>query len=81
MIVSAERYYPTRSNMQICICASGGFFGYWGAFRSDDIGNYFAYYGKATDCFLIIANDGSKYVIGCRDVENTVNYVNSKIKS
>jgi len=53
----------------------------WGAFRSDDIGNYFAYYGKATDCFLIIVNDGSKYVIGCRDVENTVNYVNSKIKS
>ncbi len=51
------------------ICGSGGFFGYYGWFRSREIGKYFAYVGKWKDTFLIELNSGRKYIISCNQPE------------
>ncbi len=54
------------------IAGSGGFMGYWGWFREGDIGKYFAYYGKASDCFLVTLRNGRRYMLGCNDAPEMV---------
>ena len=78
-VVSIERFQPTMGAIRIC--ASGGYVGYWGLFRESDIGRYTAYYGKASDCFLIVTRSGRKYVLGCSDPDSMVAYIRSRIKS
>lgn len=56
----------------IRICGSGGWFGWYGWFRERDLGKYFAYYGKASDCFLVTLKDGRKYMLGCKDAPDMV---------
>lgn len=56
---------PTMSEHRLC--GSGGFFGYWGWFREPSIGKYFAYYGMASQTFLIRLKSGRQYMLGCRD--------------
>jgi Bacterial PH domain len=77
-IVSVERFLPTMGAIRIC--GSGGFLGYWGLFREGDVGNYMAYYGKASDCFLIRLDTGKKYVLGCKDADAMVDYIQKQIK-
>jgi hypothetical protein len=77
-IVSVERFQPTMGAIRIC--GSGGFLGYWGLFREGDVGNYMAYYGKASDCFLIRLDNGKKYVLGCKDADAMVDYIQKQIK-
>lgn len=64
-IVSVKICEPTMSEHRIC--GSGGYFGYWGWFREPSIGKYFAYYGKASETFLIRLKSGRQYMLGCRD--------------
>lgn len=64
-IVSVEICEPTMSEHRIC--GSGGCFGYYGWFREPSIGKYFAYYGKASETFLIRLKSGKQYMLGCRD--------------
>ncbi len=68
---------PTMAERRIC--GSGGFFGYWGWFKEPSIGKYFAYYGKASDCFLVELKDGKKYLIGCSNPSEVVSYINSRL--
>lgn len=63
----------------IKICASGGFMGYWGWFRERDLGKYFAYYGRSSDCFLVELHNGRKYMLGCRNPKNMVEYINQAL--
>lgn len=63
----------------IRVCGSGGFMGYWGWFRERDLGRYFAYYGRSSDCFLVELKDGHKYVLGCRNPQQMVDYINSNL--
>ena len=56
---------PTMAEHRIC--GSGGYFGYWGWFREASIGKYFAYYGKASETFLIRLKSGKQYMLGCSD--------------
>ena len=63
----------------IRICGSGGFFGYWGWFKERDLGKYFAYYGRSSDCFLVQLKDGRKYMLGCKNPHKMVEYINSMI--
>lgn len=60
------------------ICGSGGWFGWYGWFREADLGKYFAYYGKASDCFLVTLKDGRKYMLGCKDAPEMVEAINIK---
>ena len=64
-IVSVKICEPTMSEHRIC--GSGGYFGYWGWFREPSIGKYFAYYGMASQTFLIRLKSGRQYMLGCRD--------------
>lgn len=76
-IASAKLCPPTMAEKRIC--GSGGWFGYWGWFSEPSIGKYFAYYGKASDCFLVELKDGKKYMLGCEDAPAMVELINSKL--
>lgn len=77
-IESVELFQPTMGAIRIC--ASGGFLGYWGMFREGDIGRYHAFYGKASDCFLVRMKNGDKYVLGCENPGKMVDYISTRIK-
>lgn len=77
-IESVELFKPTLGAYRLF--ASGGFMGYWGLFREGDVGRYMAYYGKASDCFMIRMNNGDKYVLGCKNPDEMVEYIKSLIK-
>lgn len=68
---------PTMAEKRIC--GSGGFFGWYGWFSERDLGKYFAYYGKASDCFLITLKSGDKYMLGCTDAPDMVAAIRSRI--
>ncbi|MCM1077212.1 MAG: PH domain-containing protein [Bacteroides sp.] len=76
-IVNCELFRPTMGALRVC--GSGGFMGYWGIFSEGDVGRYVAYYGKGSDCFMIRLDNGDKYVIGCKNPEEMVKYINSQI--
>ncbi|MDE6341413.1 MAG: PH domain-containing protein [Muribaculaceae bacterium] len=56
---------PTMAERRIF--GSGGFMGYWGWFRESSIGKYFAFYGQASQTFLIRMKSGRQYMLGCSD--------------
>lgn len=58
-----------QRSLDVRICGSGGFFGYYGWFRNRDHGKYFAYIGKWKDTFLIELKSGRKYVVSCNQPE------------
>ena len=64
-IASVKICTPTMAEHRIC--GSGGYFGYFGWFREPSIGKYFAYYGKASQTFLIRLKSGKQYMLGCSD--------------
>ncbi len=76
-IVSVERFQPTMGSLRLC--GSGGFLGYWGMFKEGDIGHYTAYYGKASDCFLVRLDNGDKYVLGCKNPDEMIAYIKRMI--
>lgn len=69
---------PTMATRRIV--GSGGWFGYYGWFSERDLGRYFAYYGKASDCFLVTLGDGRKYMLGCDDAQAMVEAIKDKMK-
>lgn len=76
-IVSVERFQPTMGSIRLW--GSGGFLGYWGIFREGDIGRYYAFYGKSSDCFLIRMKNGDKYVVGCKNPDKIVEFIKNRI--
>lgn len=77
-IRSVQLCQPTMAEHRIF--GSGGWFGYWGWFKEPSIGKYFAYYGKASDCFLVTLKNGKKYLLGCENAPSMVNSVCSSLK-
>lgn len=76
-IKSVKLCPPTLAEKRIC--GSGGWFGYWGWFSEKDLGKYFAYYGKASDCFLVTLKNGKKYMIGCENPQSIVDAIQKRI--
>ena len=76
-VESVEMFHPSMGAIRIF--ASGGFMGYWGVFRDGAIGRYYAFYGNASDCFLVCMKNGDKYVLGCDNPDKMVDYINSRI--
>lgn len=76
-ISEIELFQPTMGAIRIC--ASGGFIGYWGIFREGDVGNYMAFYGKSSDCFMIRLKNGDKYVLGCKNPMGIVSDIKNKM--
>lgn len=77
-IESCEHFQPTLGSIRVC--GSGGFMGYWGIFREGDVGRYMAYYGKASDCFIIHLDNGDKYVLGCKNSGEMIKYINAQLQ-
>lgn len=77
-IESVKLCPPTMAEKRIV--GSGGFFGYWGWFKERDLGKYFAYYGKASDCFLVTLKNGKKYMLGCNDAPEMVAEIQGKLE-
>ena len=78
-VVGVERFQPTMGSFRLC--GSGGFLGYWGMFKEGDIGHYTAYYGKASDCFLIRLDNGDKYILGCKNPDEMVAYIKGTVNN
>ncbi len=76
-IESIRLWPPTMGERRVC--GSGGWFGYWGWFHDRELGHYFAYYGKSSDCFLVRLRNGRSYVIGCQNPQTIVDEVCRKI--
>lgn len=72
-IASVRLWQPTMGERRIF--GSGGWFGYYGWFSERDLGKYFAYYGKSSDCFLVTLRSGRKYVLGCRNPRQMVDHL------
>ena len=70
---------PTMAEKRIL--GSGGVFGYWGWFREASIGKYMAYYGKASDCFLVRLKNGESYMLSCLDPLGMMEYIHSKLNA
>lgn len=68
---------PTMGTIRIC--GSGGWFGWYGWFSEKNLGKYFAYYGKASDCFLVTLKNGKKYMLGSKDAPEMVKAINNRI--
>ena len=83
-IESVERCRPSiglvRGRGAVRLCGSGGFLGYWGLFREKNIGTYFAYFGKADECFLVTLKSGRKYVLGCQNPDQMVEAIQEKLE-
>lgn len=76
-VESVQRFSPTMGAIRII--GSGGFMGYWGIFKEGDIGRYMAFYGKASDCFLLRLKNGDKYVPGCENPQAMADYIQSRL--
>lgn len=80
-IAAVEPFRPTMGSLRVHsyrLFASGGYMGYWGLFRESDVGQYMAYYGKASDCFMIVMKNGDKYVLGCENPEMMIDYIKAR---
>ena len=64
-IVAIEDVTPTMGEK--VILGSRGFMGYWGWYSEKSVGRYFAYYGMASQSFLVRLTDGRQYMLGCTD--------------
>ena len=76
-IESVELFQPTMGTYRLC--GSGGFMGYWGIFREGDVGKYTAFYGRSSDCFMIRLKNGDKYVLGCQNPSQLVDYLRAHL--
>ncbi|MDE6295894.1 MAG: PH domain-containing protein [Muribaculaceae bacterium] len=76
-ITSVRMSPPTMGAYRAC--GSGGYCGYWGWYNEGDTGRYFAYYGKASDCFLVTLHNNRKYLIGCNNGAGMCYYINQHI--
>ena len=77
-IISVRYAPPTMADKRSC--ASGGFMGYWGWFSNKMDGNYFGYYGKSSDTFLIELRNGRRYMIGCDDSGEVADFISANLK-
>ena len=77
-VKSVKVHLPSMGTVRLC--GSGGFMGFWGWFREKGIGRYFAYYGRAKDCFLVELHDGRKYMLGCNNHRQMVEYISTMIR-
>lgn len=76
--IAEVRYAPPTMGAKR-ICASGGFLGYWGWFNEKPEGNYFGYFGRSSDTFLLILKNGRQYMIGCDDSSEVADILRNAI--
>lgn len=78
-IESVVPFEPAPFIINQRVVGSSGFAGYWGWFTDEKIGNYFAYYGRNTDCFLVRLKNGRKYVLGCDECTEMISRLSTML--
>lgn len=59
-VENVELFQPTMGAIRVL--GSSGFMSYWGFFRESDIGKYYGFYGRSSDCFLVrLKNEKNMY--------------------
>ena len=76
-IQSVDTCYPSIGGLRLC--ASGGYFGFWGYFRDFVIGTYIGYYGSRNNCIVVKLKSGKQYVLGCDNPVDMVDYIKSQL--
>lgn len=76
-ISSVEQMQPTMGARRLL--GSGGYMGYWGLYRDGELGNYTAYYGRGSDCFLIRMKNGDKFLLGCDTPKEMTDFISERI--
>ena len=76
-IESVELMPPTMGAQRLL--GSAGVMGYWGRYEERDLGKYFAYYGRSSDCFLVRLRNGHQYMLGCENPADMVEAIKAKI--
>lgn len=76
-VESVQLVSPTMAERRLL--GSGGWMGYWGWFSDGELGRYFAYYGKASECFLVKLKSGRQYMLGCKDTKEMVGYIQAQL--
>ena len=82
-IEEVENFQPIMSpfkTARIRLFASGGFMGYWGVFYDPVIGKFNGYFGDSNSCFLLTRKNGEKYVLGCENSNDMVEYIQKHLK-
>lgn len=64
-IQSIEPYQVTMNFVRYF--GSGGFFGWWGWFRNQELGRFMVYASELDHVFLLKMRNGKRYVISCSD--------------
>lgn len=78
-IESVELMPPTMGAQRLL--GSAGVMGYWGRYEERDLGKYFAYYGRSSDCFLVRLRNGRQYMLGCENPADMVEAIKAKISN
>ncbi|MBD5379969.1 MAG: hypothetical protein HDR74_08820 [Bacteroides sp.] len=76
-VESVQLVSPTMAEHRLL--GSGGWMGYWGWFKDGELGRYFAYYGKASECFMVKLKSGRQYMLGCKDTQEMVDYIQNQL--
>lgn len=76
-IESAALWQTTMVDRRVV--GSGGFMGYWGHYRSRDLGPYFTYVGRYADTFLVTLRNGRRYLLSCSDPAAAVDAINAAL--
>ena len=80
-IESAQPYQVSKkARKKFLRSAPVNSFGKWGQYHDDEIGDYYAYYGKPDNTVLITLKNGKKYVVGGTDAQAMADYINKKKK-
>lgn len=69
--------YPPTAEPRLYSEVADGSDGMDGSAR--ETGRYLAYYGKASDCFIVTLENGQKYMLGCKDAAEMVEAIKERL--
>ncbi len=74
-IESAVPYQRTMNFVRTF--GSGGYYGWWGRFRNQELGKFFVYATNLRRLILITTRSGRKYLISCADPTTLLNRISN----
>ena len=77
-IESVSRYERTMNFARFC--GGGGFFGFWGWYRNQELGKFFVYATRLDQLVLVKLKSGRKYVLSCENADKMADAVNHYLK-
>lgn len=76
-IASVTPYQRTMNFVRTI--GSGGFMGYWGHYRNQELGKFFVYATRMDQLILVTLKSGKKYVISCKNADEMCEQINLRL--